>query len=102
MGTNRLPKQSEDFPAWYQQVVKGAELAENACSGSMVIRPYGYAIWEAIQGVDRRIKATGHSNVYFPLLIPKSFWTRRPTTSKGLPRRWRSSPTAGGPSSRSR
>ncbi|HEX2149251.1 MAG TPA: proline--tRNA ligase [Actinomycetota bacterium] len=69
-----LPKQSEDFPAWYQQVVKGAELAENSLArGSMVIRPYGYAIWEAIQaGVDRRIKATGHSNVYFPLLIPQS------------------------------
>lgn len=69
-----LPKQSEDFPAWYQQVVKGAELAENSLAkGSMVIRPYGYAIWEAIQaGVDRRIKQTGHSNVYFPLLIPQS------------------------------
>ncbi|HYN99006.1 MAG TPA: proline--tRNA ligase [Actinomycetota bacterium] len=69
-----LPKQSEDFPAWYQQVVKGAELAENSLArGSMVISPYGYAIWEAIQaGVDRRIKATGHSNVYFPLLIPQS------------------------------
>ncbi|HEX2052116.1 MAG TPA: aminoacyl--tRNA ligase-related protein, partial [Actinomycetota bacterium] len=69
-----LPKQTEDFPAWYQQVVKGAELAENSLvRGSMVIRPYGYAIWEAIQsGVDRRIKQTGHSNVYFPLLIPQS------------------------------
>ncbi|HVL50905.1 MAG TPA: proline--tRNA ligase [Actinomycetota bacterium] len=69
-----LPKQSDDFPAWYQQVVKGAELAENSLArGSMVIRPYGYAIWEAIQsGVDRRIKQTGHSNVYFPLLIPQS------------------------------
>jgi prolyl-tRNA synthetase len=69
-----LPKQSEDFPAWYQQVVKTAELAENSLArGTMVIRPYGYAIWEAIQsGVDRRIKQTGHSNVYFPLLIPMS------------------------------
>ncbi len=69
-----LPKQSDDFPAWYQQVVKGAELAENSLArGSMVIRPYGYALWEAIQsGVDRRIKRTGHSNVYFPLLIPQS------------------------------
>ena len=69
-----LAKQSEDFPAWYLQVVKGAELAENSLArGSMVIRPYGYAIWEAIQeGVDRRIKQTGHSNVYFPLLIPQS------------------------------
>lgn len=55
-------------------MVKGAELAENSLArGSMVIRPYGYAIWEAIvSGLDRRIKATGHSNVYFPLLIPQS------------------------------
>ncbi|MBW3591046.1 MAG: proline--tRNA ligase [Actinobacteria bacterium] len=69
-----LPKQSEDFPAWYQQVVRTAELAENSLArGTMVIRPYGYALWEAIQaGVDRRIKQTGHSNVYFPMLIPQS------------------------------
>lgn len=69
-----LPKRSENFPAWYQEVVKGAELAENSLArGTQVIRPYGYAIWEAIQaGVDRRIKQTGHENLYFPLLIPYS------------------------------
>ncbi|MEA2505129.1 MAG: prolyl-tRNA synthetase, partial [Actinomycetota bacterium] len=67
-----LPKQSEDFPAWYQAVVKGAELAEpSLVRGTMVIRPYGFAIWERIQqAVDHRIKATGHQNLYFPLLIP--------------------------------
>ena len=67
-----LPKQSEDFPAWYQAVVKGAELAEpSLVRGTMVIRPYGFAIWERIQqAVDRRIKETGHQNLYFPLLIP--------------------------------
>lgn len=67
-----LPKQSKDFPAWYQEVIKGAELAEmSLVRGSMVIRPYGFAIWEAIRdGLDRRIKETGHSNLYFPLLIP--------------------------------
>lgn len=67
-----LPKQSVDFPAWYQEVVKGAELAEMSFTrGSMVIRPYGFAIWEAMQAaLDRRIKETGHSNLYFPLLIP--------------------------------
>lgn len=67
-----LPKQAFDFPSWYQEVVKGAELAENSLvRGAMVIRPYGYAIWEAIQsGVDRRIKETGHENLYFPLLFP--------------------------------
>jgi prolyl-tRNA synthetase len=67
-----LPKQKDDFPAWYQEVVKGAELAEPSMArGTMVIRPYGYAIWEAIQGaLDDRIKATGHQNLYFPLFIP--------------------------------
>src|ERR687891_344991 len=67
-----LPKQSEDFPGWYQDVVRDAELAEPSLArGTMVIRPYGYAIWEAIQrAVDDRIKATGHQNLYFPMLIP--------------------------------
>jgi prolyl-tRNA synthetase len=67
-----LPSQSEDFPGWYQEVVKQAEMAEpSLVRGTMVIRPYGYAIWEAIQrAVDDRIKATGHQNLYFPLFIP--------------------------------
>jgi prolyl-tRNA synthetase len=67
-----LPSQTEDFPAWYQEVVRQSELAESALGrGSMVIKPYGFALWEAIQSAfDERIKATGHSNVYFPLLIP--------------------------------
>ena len=67
-----LPKQSEDFPSWYQEVVKQAGLAEPSLArGSMVIKPYGFAIWEAIQrAYDDRIKATGHENLYFPLLIP--------------------------------
>ncbi|MCA1833093.1 MAG: proline--tRNA ligase [Actinomycetota bacterium] len=69
-----LPKQSEDFPGWYQEVVKQAELAETSLArGTMVIKPYGFAIWEAIQrAVDDRIKATGHQNLYFPLFIPYS------------------------------
>lgn len=67
-----LPKQSEDFPGWYQSVVKDADLAEPSLArGSMVIKPYGYAIWENIQrAMDARIKATGHENYYFPTLIP--------------------------------
>ncbi len=67
-----LPRQAEDFPGWYQEVVKQAELAEPSLArGTMVIRPYGYAIWEAIQrAVDDRIKATGHQNLYFPLFFP--------------------------------
>ena len=74
MSTNALPTQSADFPGWYGEVVRRAGLAENsAVRGSMVIKPYGYAIWEAIQrALDDRIKATGHENLYFPLLIPAS------------------------------
>ena len=68
----KIPTQTEDFPAWYQEVVKTAELAEpSLVRGTMVIRPYGFAIWEAIQsGLDARIKKTGHSNLYFPMFIP--------------------------------
>jgi prolyl-tRNA synthetase len=67
-----LPSQSIDFPAWYGEVVRRAGLAENSpVRGAMVIKPYGYAIWEAIQReLDDRIKATGHENLYFPLLVP--------------------------------
>jgi prolyl-tRNA synthetase len=67
-----LPSFSEDFPAWYQEVVRQADLAENSLArGTMVIKPDGFAIWEAIQAaMDRRIKATGHRNVYFPMFIP--------------------------------
>jgi prolyl-tRNA synthetase len=68
-----LPKQSEDFPAWYVEVVKQAGLAEHGLArGSMVIKPYGYAIWENMQrALDDRFKATGHENFMFPLLIPE-------------------------------
>jgi prolyl-tRNA synthetase len=67
-----LPKQAEDFPGWYQEVVKGADLAEPSLArGTMVIKPYGFAIWERIQqAYDERIKATGHENLYFPLFFP--------------------------------
>jgi prolyl-tRNA synthetase len=74
MSTSALPTQAIDFPGWYGAVVRRAELAENsAVRGAMVIKPHGYAIWEAIQrALDDRIKATGHENVYFPLLVPMS------------------------------
>lgn len=69
------PTRIEDFSEWYQQVVSLAELAENSpVRGCMVIRPWGYAIWENIQReLDRKFKETGHVNAYFPLLIPLSF-----------------------------
>ncbi|MEJ6723175.1 MAG: proline--tRNA ligase, partial [Akkermansiaceae bacterium] len=68
------PTRSENFPEWYQQVVRNADLAENSeTRGCMVIKPWGFAIWEAIQrDLDDRFKATGHENAYFPLLIPLS------------------------------
>ena len=71
---NRLPDITTDFSSWYQEVVRRAGLAENsAVRGAMIIKPYGYAIWETIQAeLDRRIKQTGHENVYFPLFVPKS------------------------------
>src|SRR6187401_1529609 len=69
-----ITKQSVDFSKWYLDVVRKAELADySPVKGFMVIRPYGYAIWEHIQReLDTRIKATGHVNAYFPLLIPES------------------------------
>jgi prolyl-tRNA synthetase len=74
MRTTALPSQLTDFPAWYGEVVRRAGLAENSpVRGTMVIKPYGYAIWEAIQReLDDRIKATGHENLYFPLFVPAS------------------------------
>ena len=72
--SSRLPAQSEDFPAWYQEVVKQSGMAEHGLArGSMVIKPWGFAIWEHIQrALDDRFKATGHENMYFPLLFPES------------------------------
>ena len=69
------PTRSENYPEWYQQVVKAADLAENSdVRGCMVIKPWGYAIWENIQRqLDAMFKATGHENAYFPLFIPMSF-----------------------------
>ena len=69
-----IARQSEDFPAWYNDVVLKAELADySPVRGCMIIRPYGYAIWESMRDeLDRHIKATGHSNVYFPLFVPRS------------------------------
>src|SRR5215213_8571677 len=86
MSAARLPRQSEDFPAWYGEVVRRAGLAENSLvRGAMVIRPYGYAIWEAIQrALDDRIKATGHENLYFPLFIPASVLAREEEMVEGF------------------
>jgi prolyl-tRNA synthetase len=73
--TGALTARAEDFPRWYQEVVAQAELAENGpVRGTMVIRPWGFGIWELLQGaLDRRIKEAGAENAYFPLFIPEQF-----------------------------
>jgi len=75
MSELKLPSRAEDFSEWYNQVVLRAELADYApVRGCMIVRPYGWALWENIQqALDRRFKATGHVNAAFPLLIPRSF-----------------------------
>lgn len=72
------PTREEDYPEWYQQVVRAADLAENTpVRGCMVIKPWGYGIWESIRdALDKMFKDTGHKNAYFPLFIPKSFLQR--------------------------
>jgi prolyl-tRNA synthetase len=83
-----LPTQAEDFPAWYQEVVRSADLAENSLArGTMVIKPYGYAIWEAIRdALDWRFKHTDppHQNVYFPLFIPQRLIEREKEHVEGF------------------
>ncbi len=75
MAAKVLTPQAEDFPRWYQDVVAKADLAENGpVRGTMVIKPWGYAVWELLAAeLDRRIKAAGAKNAYFPLFIPESF-----------------------------
>jgi len=81
-----ITPRSEDFSRWYVDVVRRAELADySPVKGCMVIRPYGYAIWELIQqALDREIKATGHVNAYFPLFIPNSLLTKEAEHVEGF------------------
>lgn len=81
-----LTPQSSDFPQWYQDVLAKAELAEGGpVRGTMVVRPYGYAIWERMQAeLDSRIKATGARNAYFPLFIPESYFRREAEHVEGF------------------
>ena len=80
------PTRDQDFPEWYQQVIKAADMAENSeTRGCMVIKPWGYGIWELIQQqLDRRFKATGHQNAYFPLLIPLSYLEKEAEHAEGF------------------
>ena len=81
-----LPKRSEDYSLWYNELVKRAGLAENSgVRGCMVIKPYGYGIWEKMQRIlDDMFKKTGHSNAYFPLFIPKSMFEAEEKNAEGF------------------
>lgn len=80
------PTRADDFPEWYQQVIRAADLAENSeTRGCMVIKPWGYGIWENIQRqLDARFKETGHQNAYFPLLIPLSYLEKEAEHAEGF------------------
>lgn len=82
----KLPKRNEDYSAWYNELVKRADLAENSpVRGCMIIKPYGFAIWEKMQAaLDKMFKDTGHYNAYFPLFIPKSFLSKEAAHVEGF------------------
>src|SRR3989338_3684912 len=81
-----ITKRETDYSEWYQDVIEAAQLAEHSpVKGCMVIKPYGYAIWEKMQRIlDDLIKESGHENVYFTLFIPKSFLTKEAAHVKGF------------------
>ena len=81
-----LTKREEDYSKWYNELVVKADLAENsAVRGCMVIKPYGYAIWEKMQAeLDRMFKETGHQNAYFPLFVPKSLFEAEEKNAEGF------------------
>lgn len=81
-----LPKRSEDYSAWYNELIKKADMAENSpVRGCMVIKPYGYSIWEKMQSaLDGMFKETGHTNAYFPLFIPKSYLSKEADHVEGF------------------
>ena len=81
-----ITKRSEDYSAWYNELVKKADLAENSpVRGCMVIKPHGFAVWERMQAVlDKMFKETGHYNAYFPIFIPKSYFSREASHVEGF------------------
>ena len=83
---SKLTKRGDDYSKWYNELVVKADLAENSgVRGMMVIKPYGYAIWEKMQAeLDRMFKETGHENAYFPLLIPKSYFSKEASHVDGF------------------
>ncbi|MDT0293268.1 proline--tRNA ligase [Mesonia ostreae] len=84
--SNKLTERKKDYSKWYNELVVQADLAENsAVRGCMVIKPYGYAIWEKMQAqLDKRFKETGHQNAYFPLFVPKSLFEAEEKNAEGF------------------
>ena len=84
--SKKLTTRSEDYSKWYNELVVKADLAENSgVRGCMVIKPYGFAIWEKMQAeLDRMFKETGHENAYFPLFIPKSYFSKEASHVDGF------------------
>ena len=82
----KLTLREEDYSQWYNELVQSSDLAENSgVRGCMVIKPYGFAIWEKMQSeLDRMFKETGHENAYFPLFIPKSYFSKEASHVDGF------------------
>ncbi|MDD5749838.1 MAG: proline--tRNA ligase [Patescibacteria group bacterium] len=83
---DKITKRADDYSQWYLDIIEAADLAQyGPVKGTMIIKPYGYAIWENIQKLlDKKIKDTGHQNMYFPLLIPKSFLSKEASHVEGF------------------
>ena len=81
-----IPDKNKDFSAWYNEIIKKADLAENSpVRGCMIIKPYGYSIWEKMQSIlDKMFKDSGHYNAYFPLFIPKSYLSKEADHVEGF------------------
>ncbi len=86
MASQAVTPQSVDFSKWYNEIVYKADLCDQSpVRGCLIIKPYGYELWEGIKGgLDRRFKATGHQNAYFPLFIPESFLKREAEHVEGF------------------
>src|SRR5690606_27288870 len=81
-----LPSRDDDYSLWYNELVKKADLAEHSdVRGCMVIKPYGFSIWEKMQqALDKMFKDTGHTNAYFPLFVPKSLFEAEEKNAEGF------------------
>ena len=83
---NEITARSKDYSQWYQDIIKEADLAEHGpIKGTMIIKPYGYAIWQMIQNIlDEKIKSTGAENLYFPLFIPEKLLNKEKDHLEGF------------------